>query len=645
MMNYDMIGERLNESQMRLFQDNATLPYSQIFSQMASLYNAPALGVTFSGLSSGSDHWPFYQLGYNAFFAHEYVFSSQYHSPSDSIAYINFDYMEKVVRAGLASLVTLSNYPGPVKDVDYVDAGDAEKLYINWLPNPENDLVNYFLYWGTERGIYDSVRAVPSIYDSDTLSGLMADSTYHITVTAHNDQGYESLIRTEITATPTLVPKAPDGFAVRPGLRKILLSWFANKEADLDHYDIFRSTTQGSYFELLATEIESTSYEDTTIESGIWYFYYVTAVDTGGLHSNASGIDSSTAITLDQGILVVDETMNGNGKPGNPSDAQQDSFYAEIFEGFNFHLYDYPYIGEKPTLAKMGPYSTVVWLDDDISHHSFGDPGNIDLITDYLEYGGNVVWCTWSGLQRFGDLPTAFWEGNFAYDYLHIQWADWNQEYDFVGAKAVEPLQYPNVELDASKLESTWDGKLRDMVKLDYYGGAEPIYLYDSFEDDTAFEDKVCGIKYLGPTYGLIFVGFPIFYLKADDAKGLMQAAMRDLGEPATEVKEEQDLLTGANTFVLNQNYPNPFNSSTSIPFKVNGSQPAEKGTIPTTLTVYNILGQKVKRLLNEEKLPGNYSIIWDGKDERGKDVASGIYFYQLKVGDFRLSKKMLLLK
>jgi len=52
-----------------------------------------------------------------------------------------------------------------------------------------------------------------------------------------------------------------------------------------------------------------------------------------------------------------------------------------------------------------------------------------------------------------------------------------------------------------------------------------------------------------------------------------------------------------------------------------------------------------VRTLLDEEKPPGNHKVIWDGKDEKGREVASGIYFYQLKTEDYTSTKKMVLLK
>ena len=97
--------------------------------------------------------------------------------------------------------------------------------------------------------------------------------------------------------------------------------------------------------------------------------------------------------------------------------------------------------------------------------------------------------------------------------------------------------------------------------------------------------------------------------------------------------------------FSLKQNYPNPSNPSTDIRYTVRGSQSVVRSPLHTTLKIYNILGEKVRTLVDEPKSAGSYEVVWDGKDDKGKEVASGIYFYQLKTGDFTETKKMLLLK
>ena len=95
--------------------------------------------------------------------------------------------------------------------------------------------------------------------------------------------------------------------------------------------------------------------------------------------------------------------------------------------------------------------------------------------------------------------------------------------------------------------------------------------------------------------------------------------------------------------YILSQNYPNPFNPVTTIRFKVEGER--SKVPHPITLKVYNILGQLVKTLVDEEKSPGTYQVVWDGKDQNGEEVSSGIYFYKLKAEDYTETKKMILLK
>lgn len=90
--------------------------------------------------------------------------------------------------------------------------------------------------------------------------------------------------------------------------------------------------------------------------------------------------------------------------------------------------------------------------------------------------------------------------------------------------------------------------------------------------------------------------------------------------------------------FSLGQNYPNPFNLSTTIKY----SLPSRSDV---TFTVYNLLGRKIYTRNFTRQPAGNHTVVWDGCDRYGSEVASGIYFYLLKSGEFTDSKKMLLLK
>ena len=91
-------------------------------------------------------------------------------------------------------------------------------------------------------------------------------------------------------------------------------------------------------------------------------------------------------------------------------------------------------------------------------------------------------------------------------------------------------------------------------------------------------------------------------------------------------------------SFALQQNYPNPFNPTTNIVYELPVGAKVK-------LEVFNILGQKVRTLVNKDQAIGQHQIQWDGNDDLGLKVGSGIYIYRLDAGTFTESRKMLLLK
>ena len=116
----------------------------------------------------------------------------------------------------------------------------------------------------------------------------------------------------------------------------------------------------------------------------------------------------------------------------------------------------------------------------------------------------------------------------------------------------------------------------------------------------------------------------------------LIYTAWLNAGSPVS-VEDEIKIQTPV-TFELSQNYPNPFNPTTNIGFRI-----ADQGFV--TLKVYDILGNEVAILVDEYKPAGNYEVEFSvGQDSR-PDIASSVYFYQLKVGGFVETKKMILLQ
>jgi hypothetical protein len=116
-------------------------------------------------------------------------------------------------------------------------------------------------------------------------------------------------------------------------------------------------------------------------------------------------------------------------------------------------------------------------------------------------------------------------------------------------------------------------------------------------------------------------------------------------GPVAKSAKEEQQETLLPESFALHQNYPNPFNPSTDIKYDL-----PDYGHV--ALSIFNVVGQKVRTLVDEFKEAGYHRIVWDGKDDLGNGVASGIYLYRIDVASqnarsksFSAVKKLTLLR
>ena len=106
---------------------------------------------------------------------------------------------------------------------------------------------------------------------------------------------------------------------------------------------------------------------------------------------------------------------------------------------------------------------------------------------------------------------------------------------------------------------------------------------------------------------------------------------------PVTAVEGER-WTTVIKTFRLLQNYPNPFNPSTTIEYQL-----PKSGMVD--VRIYNAAGQLVRALESGIQSPGGHTVTWDGHDDAGMAVASGMYYYQVAFEDGTLSKKMILIK
>jgi tetratricopeptide (TPR) repeat protein len=200
---------------------------------------------------------------------------------------------------------------------------------------------------------------------------------------------------------------------------------------------------------------------------------------------------------------------------------------------------------------------------------------------------------------------------------------------------------YPSTHLaNAAYLDS----KLCDRLMEEY---SEAIAGYqERLEDD---------ISYLDSLLTQLDIVYTYLEAAANGTKAMPLGVMC-MGEPLVSSKRAKELEAEILNTVLNQpypgenfthvpdvitatdNYPNPFNPTTTIRFSIPKQADCE-------LAIYNIKGQAVKHVLRETKSRGMYKLTWDSKDDKGSPVASGVYFYRLKIDSRITTKKMMLMK
>lgn len=219
---------------------------------------------------------------------------------------------------------------------------------------------------------------------------------------------------------------------------------------------------------------------------------------------------------------------------------------------------------------------------------------------------------------------------NDTFDYYFEQWVYQPEHPKYEYGYQVENLGSENYILDLQVRQTQRYGPLFSMpvdLKLTYIGGDTTFTVWvkaDTFQEISVPLTLPAGISNFGLTFDpenwLLDEHQEVPYVSVTPA----QSRVRD------------------NLFVLYQNVPNPFRGTTTIEFVL----PPSEGAHDVHLAVYSSSGRIVRTLLHRPQNSGSHTVVWDGKDEQGSCVSSGVYFYQFRVSNgMRKTKKMLLLR
>lgn len=261
----------------------------------------------------------------------------------------------------------------------------------------------------------------------------------------------------------------------------------------------------------------------------------------------------------------------------------------------NENRVDGDYFVDFRPLYAIANYSTSTFIE-----------GNYDEPSAWIDSAQYGVFCLSSGANDT--------------DYAHVRATK------FVFCKHGVYVYYnAKVDLDGSELPNAFAGF------TDYYQRYSVYNLNDSFTVPAQYNSWRAELwpGHWPYTYGPVDTSHPLGYDPFGQGDGLARRVSLE-GSAA--------LSTASSSYMLEGNYPNPFNTSTVVSFAL-----AEASR--TEIVVYNVLGQRIRGLLDDDLSEGPHQLTWDGRDDAGQLVASGVYFYRLKTNQFHQTRKMVVVK
>ena len=384
-------------------------------------------------------------------------------------------------------------------------------------------------------------------------------------------------------------------------------------ELMVDGYRLSRAEDEAGPYQLVTGEIiDDMMYVDMGLEVGMTYYYKVVAVIDDEFESEASNIFEVfiEEWPLDQGVLVIDESMDGNGNPGSPTDAMVDDFYASI-TGMAITNYDYADEGAITT-DMIRNYSTVIWHDADISQKNIGD--NEGVLGSYVYAGGNLLISGWKTSDDLSEEFLQQFTGSPEYILAGAQ--------EFVGASSEI---YTDINIDADKVPAAFNGRLPYVVI--YPEGDASIFAYEGIAG-SEYTGQPCAVR---SSYGgnCFILGFPLYYCNESEAADFMEDVLAEFEGN----DNDPDEISGAS--ISMRIYPNPYifgsRSGLSINYDLGENTSGKLG-------IYNVRGQQVDEVILDQT-KGEQIWRYNGK------LSSGIYFLMLKAGEGRVIEKTLILK
>ncbi|MFQ6105279.1 MAG: M6 family metalloprotease domain-containing protein [Candidatus Glassbacteria bacterium] len=284
----------------------------------------------------------------------------------------------------------------------------------------------------------------------------------------------------------------------------------------------------------------------------------------------------------------------------------------------------------------LEPFELVIWFTGK-EEENILDSTDLAALEDHLGRGGRLLLTGQNIAEDLHNRGEAFLT-----DVLRTDWGGTNPLPFAYGLRG-DPVTDSVIVIVSAGTNGANNQNSRDILLP--RSGSHTIAVYD-----TTTLDEAAGLRIESTQDGskLIFLGFGFEAVNRPSViedhvtrVEFMRRMLDWLMKPVGIEDNEPEYAGLPRVLGLGQNYPNPFNPNTTISFDVPVSDQRQQ----TKLVIYNLRGSRVRTLLDRKMAPGRYEVTWDGKDDRGAGVSSGVYFYRLTSGEKSITRKMLIFK
>jgi hypothetical protein len=524
--------------------------------------------------------------------------------------------------------------PSAVNDLGAVGTQNSGELILDWTAPGDDGMIGTALdyivalsesliteenWLTTDKSVLPMQPAVAGSHEVATILLPHGGQHYYVALRAKDEAGNMSPLSNIAQGftgigDPNLVTGPPRNFRAvdRPSDNGngVLLTWEPSFDdgggkGTAKRYRILRTALPSVAFQAVdSVPAGTTSYVDSTVEAGMVYRYWVSAVDS----ARESYSEQNNALCArNVGVPMGD-------------------FTSDAVVGVN----DFSYLVDSYAIdSTSAEFDPLYDLNKDGQIHA----ADFDSLEAYFGEGGAPQ--SDSGAANAG--------AKVCYRWVHITGNVWNlnvvcsSAYDLAGYSF--RVRYDGGSMTLSSVTADSMGTHNNL--LNAKGGLTPLFLVREGNSAVTIANVIKGASSYASASGGGFLASLAFNCSSPGPTSVDDIVLMDsekrlsVVDHATAVSENPAM---PRAYVLYPNYPNPFNPATTIRFDL----PAASKVV---LRVYDVAGREVATLANERMDAGQHAIVWNGQNKRGRAVASGVYFCRLEAGKFVATRKLVMLR